>query len=183
MRQTLWLLLALATMALGCSQAPLSEPPGTPADEMAAESSGAARETAGAAAPGVSLAPLKVATWNLEWLNRANGAGTAKRVDADYERLRKYADLLNADVIAVQEVDGEEALRRVFDDGTYDYHVASQNGVQLTGFAYRSTLSVTENPGLCRARRGGRAGGHRPHCLRERTSGSPPERASRVRLL
>jgi hypothetical protein len=69
-----------------------------------------------------------------------------KRKDADYERLAKYAKQLDPDVIAVQEVDGEAALRRVFDDAEYDYHVASQNGVQLTGFAYKATLSVTKNP-------------------------------------
>ena len=46
----------------------------------------------------------------------------------------------------MQEVDGEEALRRVFDDAVYDYHVASQSGVQRTGFAYRSGLRVALNP-------------------------------------
>jgi len=89
---------------------------------------------------------LKVATWNLEWLNAESGAGTVRRSDDDYARLRKYAERLAADVIAVQEVDGEEALRRVFDDATYDYHMASQSGVQRTGFAYRSGLRVTRNP-------------------------------------
>lgn len=88
---------------------------------------------------------LVVATWNLEWLNRTSGAGTLRRSDADYERLKSYADRLAADVIAVQEVDGEEALRRVFDDQRYDYHVASQAGVQRTGFAYRRGLQVIEN--------------------------------------
>jgi endonuclease/exonuclease/phosphatase family metal-dependent hydrolase len=82
----------------------------------------------------------------LEWLNRSNDTGIVKRQDVDYDRLRKYAKQLDADIVAVQEVDGEEALRRVFDDAEYDYHVASQNGGQLTGFAYRATLSVTKNP-------------------------------------
>jgi len=89
---------------------------------------------------------LKLATWNLEWLNAESGRGTVRRTDADYARLRKYAERLGADVIAVQEVDGEEALRRLFDDATYDYHMTSQSGVQRTGFAYRSSLRVTANP-------------------------------------
>ncbi len=100
----------------------------------------------GRATPAPALTSLKVATWNLEWLYRTSGAGTVRRTDADYERLEAYANRLAADVIAVQEVDGEDALRRVFDDATYDYHVASQPGVQLTGFAYRSGLAVVEHP-------------------------------------
>jgi endonuclease/exonuclease/phosphatase family metal-dependent hydrolase len=88
---------------------------------------------------------LKVATWNLSWLNRANGTGVVQRTDADYARLARYADLLAADVVAIQEVDGEGALRRVFDDAVYDFHLAGQGVVQRTGFAYRSTLQVTPN--------------------------------------
>jgi endonuclease/exonuclease/phosphatase family metal-dependent hydrolase len=106
------------------------------------------RVSPGDAANGEGTTPrvLKVATWNLEWLNAESGSGTVRRRDADYARLRKYAERLAADVIAVQEVDGEEALRRVFDDGIYDYHVASQSGVQRTGFAYRAGLRVERNP-------------------------------------
>jgi len=106
------------------------------------------RVSPGDAANGEGASPrvLKVATWNLEWLNAESGSGTVRRTDADYARLRKYAERLAADVIAVQEVDGEEALRRVFDDAIYDYHVASQSGVQRTGFAYRSGLRVALNP-------------------------------------
>jgi endonuclease/exonuclease/phosphatase family metal-dependent hydrolase len=91
---------------------------------------------------------VKLATWNLEWLNAESGAGTVRRADEDYARLRKYAERLAADVIAVQEVDGEQALRRVFDDATYDYHMTSQSGVQRAGFAYRSSLRATKNPDL-----------------------------------
>ena len=40
---------------------------------------------------------LRVATWNLEWLNRRDGTGPVKRVEADYARLRRYADKLDAD--------------------------------------------------------------------------------------
>ena len=101
--------------------------------------------TPGGSAPAPALTSLKVATWNLEWLYRTSGAGTVPRTDADYARLAAYARRLGADVVAVQEVDGEPALRRVFDDATYDYHVASQGGVQLAGFAYRSGLTVIEH--------------------------------------
>jgi endonuclease/exonuclease/phosphatase family metal-dependent hydrolase len=128
-----------------CSSAPVAKPPNAPVSETAAEPGANSPAVAGEkTAP--SRDTLKVATWNLEWLNRANGDGKVKREDADYERLRTYAEKLNADIVAVQEVDGVEALRRVFDDAVYDYHVASQPGVQLTGFAYKATLHVTKNP-------------------------------------
>jgi endonuclease/exonuclease/phosphatase family metal-dependent hydrolase len=139
---------ALVCVLAGCSQAPRAEPPGASAPEGAAIPP-ATDET------GAATVPLKLATWNLEWLSRTSGTGTVKRTDADYERLEKYAARLNADIVAVQEVDGEEALRCVFDDAVYDYHVASQTGVQLTGFVYRSTLTVTKNPDLAELDVGG----------------------------
>jgi endonuclease/exonuclease/phosphatase family metal-dependent hydrolase len=108
------------------------------------------RQLVAAAAIGVVVAPttLKLATWNLEWLNQAPRTGRVERTDADYARLKKYADRLDADVIAVQEVDGEAALRRVFDDARYDYHVTSQNDVQRAGFVYRSSVAVRRNTDL-----------------------------------
>lgn len=89
---------------------------------------------------------LKVATWNLEWLHRRSGTGPVKRSDADYARLRRYAERLDADVIAFQEVDGEEAAERVFDTSRYQLHVAAQSNPQRTGFAIRRGLAVTLHP-------------------------------------
>jgi endonuclease/exonuclease/phosphatase family metal-dependent hydrolase len=89
-----------------------------------------------------------IASWNLDWLNRRNERGPVKRSDADYERLRRQAQRLGADVVAVQEVDGEEALRRVFAEAEYDYHVTSQREVQRAGFAYRKGLTVDLHPDL-----------------------------------
>ena len=57
-------------------------------------------------------ADLKIATWNLNWLTtRALGdpalpSDVTPRQPADFDRLRAYADQLDADVIAIQEVDG-----------------------------------------------------------------------------
>jgi endonuclease/exonuclease/phosphatase family metal-dependent hydrolase len=131
-----WFLPLGAVLAAACSQHPPAA--GSPSPPGASQPSG----TVGSAA---SSPRLKIATWNLEWLYRTSGAGTVARSDADYARLARYAEQLDADVIAVQEVDGEEALRRVFDDSVYDYHVTSQRGVQRTGFAYRASLVVTRN--------------------------------------
>ena len=88
---------------------------------------------------------LKLATWNLEWLSARLEAGVVKRRQRDYERLAKYADRLDADVVAFQEVDGEEAARRVFSPDRYAFHVASEGSVQRTGFAYKRDLAVEQH--------------------------------------
>ncbi|MCH9684064.1 MAG: endonuclease/exonuclease/phosphatase family protein [Deltaproteobacteria bacterium] len=89
---------------------------------------------------------LKIATWNMEWLHRNNGSGEVPRSNADYQRLADYAELLDADIIALQEVDGVQAASRVFDSSVYDFHMSSRNSVQRTGFVYRKGLNVIENP-------------------------------------
>jgi endonuclease/exonuclease/phosphatase family metal-dependent hydrolase len=63
---------------------------------------------------------IRLATWNLEHLAASNGTGCRPRTEADYQALRKHADRLGADVIALQEVENEAAARRVFlpDDWT-----------------------------------------------------------------
>ncbi|MEN9580100.1 MAG: hypothetical protein RJA70_3109 [Pseudomonadota bacterium] len=91
---------------------------------------------------------LKLATWNIEWLNDTPGQGKLKRTDQDYERLRSYAKKLDADLVALQEVNGAEAARRVFDEQEYSFHFSARANVQNTGFAYRKTLSVTLYPDI-----------------------------------
>ena len=89
---------------------------------------------------------LKLATWNLEWLHRTDASGAVPRDAEDYERLRRYADALDADVVALQEVDGERAAARVFSPERYHIHVSAQNIPQRTGFAYKRHLKVTRYP-------------------------------------
>lgn len=108
--------------------------------------SGDSSDPSAAAGGRVSRAGLRVATWNLEWLNRSDGTGPVKRVEADYARLRRYADKLDADVIALQEVDGVEAAARVFDPARFQLFVAAQDDPQRTGFAVRRGLQVTRLP-------------------------------------
>jgi hypothetical protein len=57
--------------------------------------------------------PLRVATWNLEWLAEKDGAGCRPRTGADYAALKEFADGLDADVIAFQEVESVAAAQRV----------------------------------------------------------------------
>jgi endonuclease/exonuclease/phosphatase family metal-dependent hydrolase len=89
---------------------------------------------------------LRLASWNVEWLNRDEGKGPVKRTAADFERLAGYARRLDADVIALQEVDGPEAAQRLFDPARYAFHFAVGGGAQRAGFAYRRDLQVSVNP-------------------------------------
>lgn len=57
---------------------------------------------------------VRIATWNLEHLAEVNGEGCRPRTASDYEDLRQHAQRLNADVIALQEVENERAAARVF---------------------------------------------------------------------
>ncbi|MGK7885376.1 MAG: endonuclease/exonuclease/phosphatase family protein [Crocosphaera sp.] len=89
---------------------------------------------------------LKIATWNIEHLRQDNGKGSVKRVDEDYEKLAEFAKDLDADVIALQEVEGQEAASRVFDKTDYDFYFSKRRNVQNTGFAVREGLTVTHHP-------------------------------------
>lgn len=104
---------------------------------------------------------LKLATWNLEHLAEHNGEGCRPRTDADYTALRAYADKLNADVIAFQEVENKRAAERVFDPQQYlvvisyrpDHeratlcrgHPAQTLHKQDVGFAIRKGVEVDVN--------------------------------------
>jgi len=83
--------------------------------------------------------PVKIATWNLEWLNAENNRGNVKRNNADYASLRKYADRLDADVVAFQEVDGVDAAKRVFDPAVYAFHAEGRSDDQLPALRGRRT--------------------------------------------
>lgn len=92
---------------------------------------------------------LRVATWNIAWLNHNDSEGEIPRNPADYGRLQEYARRLDADIVALQEVDGKEAALRVFDPAVYAFHFTSDEGyLQRTGFAYKRGLRVLPQPDL-----------------------------------
>lgn len=99
-------------------------------------------------------AELKLATWNIAWLtlrpagDRGLPGDRAARTEADLARLRAYAARLEADVVALQEVDGPDAAARVFDPATYAFYFPREDDVQRTGFAVRRGLRVTQHPDL-----------------------------------
>jgi endonuclease/exonuclease/phosphatase family metal-dependent hydrolase len=110
------------------------------------------------------LTTLKIATWNLEWLvapatfkplkDRCVPKGSSayaderrlpcdvaqrlERSSRDFATLAHYARQLDADVIALQEVDGVEAARLVFSG--YEFCFSGSHHLQNTGFAVRAGL-------------------------------------------
>ncbi|HEY8507358.1 MAG TPA: endonuclease/exonuclease/phosphatase family protein [Steroidobacteraceae bacterium] len=117
-------------------------------------------------------ATLKLATWNLEWLIepstfrklRSNCAPESvplrrgerrlpcdvarrfERSSADFDALAKYAERLDADVIALQEVDGPSAARMVFRAHEFCFTRAKQ--IQNNGFAIRKGIPFRCGPDL-----------------------------------
>jgi endonuclease/exonuclease/phosphatase family metal-dependent hydrolase len=105
----------------------------------------------GSGAAGAGTATVKLTTWNMEWLT-ARGAGDGQlppdvvpRVPGDFVRLRAYAAALDADVIAVEEVDGPEVLARVFPTTQYHLVFTHDHVVQRVGLAVRYGIGVTQN--------------------------------------
>jgi endonuclease/exonuclease/phosphatase family metal-dependent hydrolase len=66
----------------------------------------------------------------------------------DIDLLRHYAAELNADVIAVQEVDGPAIAARVFPPDQYSVHMSHDNVVQRVGIVVRRGIHYSVNPDL-----------------------------------
>lgn len=82
---------------------------------------------------------LKLASWNIAWLGSHE---YNKRTSADYEKLSQYAKQLDADVIALQEVESEYWARKVFGD-EYDYYFSTKDWVQRVGVAIKKSKGFT----------------------------------------
>ena len=97
-------------------------------------------------------AELKVATWNLNWLSaRPPGAAglppdVKPRGPADFDALRGYASELDADIVAMEEVDGRDAAALVFPADRYSIHMTRDRVTQRVGFAVRRGLHYDINP-------------------------------------
>lgn len=106
--------------------------------------------------------PLKLASWNLEFLAEKDGTGCEPRTAEDYLAMRRIVDSLNADVIAFQEAETIKAAERVFDPARYTVVMDSRPGEasgscggrhpnhafirQAVGFAIRKGIGFDRNP-------------------------------------
>lgn len=105
---------------------------------------------------------IRLASWNMEHLAEANASGCRPRADADYAAMRGYVTDLNADVIAIQEVESQAAAERVFDPAIYTVVIEERVGTnrrgacrgrdgltinaQRTGFAIRNGIPFERQP-------------------------------------
>ncbi|MBE9604081.1 endonuclease/exonuclease/phosphatase family protein [Acetobacteraceae bacterium H6797] len=102
----------------------------------------------------VRAGELTLGAWNIAWLTLRASSDPAlpddvqRRRPADFDRLRQHAARLGADVIAFQEVDGEEAARRVFPADAWNIALTDEDDIQRPGFAIRRGLRFTRNPDL-----------------------------------
>lgn len=93
---------------------------------------------------GVEFAPdiITISTFNVEWL----GDGiqdTKERASWDYKNLAKVISIINADIVALQEVENEKAIQKVLDylDG-YNYFVAEGYGKQNLAILYNNNIEL-----------------------------------------
>ncbi|MBE1528962.1 endonuclease/exonuclease/phosphatase family metal-dependent hydrolase [Sphingopyxis sp. OAS728] len=111
-----------------------------------------------------AASPLKVASWNLEFLAEKDGVGCQPRTEADYRAMRRIADDLDADVIAFQEAENPAAAARVFDPSRYNIVMETREGSpsgtcggenktqtvfrQAVGFAIKKNIPFDRHAGV-----------------------------------
>ncbi len=94
-------------------------------------------------------AELKIATWNLNWLTTRQAglpADVKIRQPEDFDRLAAYAHELNADVIAIEEVDNADTARRLFPPDAYSIHMSRDHVRQRVGIVVRRGLRYDLDP-------------------------------------
>lgn len=99
---------------------------------------------------------LKIAAWNIEHLRDAVDEPPSRRTEDQFNRLQEHAERLDADVVAVQEIENEHALAQVFDPARHDFFVSDRNHTQRTGFAVRKSIVAIRYPDLVALGAGGR---------------------------
>ena len=101
---------------------------------------------------GARAEELKFATWNLEWLTMRPAGDPSLPSDAapkrpeDIATLARYAAELNADVIAIEEVDGPKVAHQVFPPASYAIHMTHDHVVQRVGLVVRRGIPFSVNP-------------------------------------
>ena len=101
-----------------------------------------------------SARELKLTTWNMEWLTARPEGDPSLPDDAhpkqpdDIVTLAGYASRLDADLVAIEEVDGPEIAAKVFPPDRYRIEMTHDAVVQRVGLAIRRGYGVTRHPDL-----------------------------------
>ena len=82
---------------------------------------------------------LTIASWNIAWLGSHK---YNQRSTTDYQSLAVYAKLLNADIIALQEVEDAYWAKKVFGEH-YDFYFSSRESTQRVGVAIKKSAQLT----------------------------------------
>ena len=94
---------------------------------------------------GANAAEIKIASWNIYWLT-SEDPNHHRRKASDYVKLAQYANDLDADVIALQEVDAG-FVRKVFPLQQYSIELSRRyDAQQRTGFAIRKGIRYRRLP-------------------------------------
>ena len=107
---------------------------------------------------------LRIASWNLEHLKDSDGEGCIGRTGADYAAVAGQLAELNADIVALQEVENAAAAHRVFPSAQWRVEMSSRPatgnsprcrkrlsarlGHLATGFAIRRGIAYRRNADL-----------------------------------
>ena len=99
-------------------------------------------------------ANLRIATWNMEWLSDKGDMIQGRRFHEDYLMMQNIAGVLNADLIAFQEVDSLHVLKNVFSPEKYNFYLSERadilkyrkNSQQFTGWVVKKHFSVQDRP-------------------------------------
>ncbi|WP_241819130.1 endonuclease/exonuclease/phosphatase family protein [Enterovibrio norvegicus] len=103
--------------------------------------------------PVPAYASLTLATWNMEWLSDKGDMIQSKRDADDYLMMQTISSVIDADLIAFQEVDGPEPLAKVVDPLQYDFYFSdrslrykkSRGSHQFTGWAVKKGINVIDH--------------------------------------
>lgn len=120
---------------------------------------------AGFALP-AQAAPFKISTWNLDWLTLLPASSpllppsAPLRSAADWSALAEIAASLDSDVVAVQEVTDEDALRRLYPSPGYHLVISHAPIAQNVGLVLRAPWSVIAYSELTSLDRAPFHGGH-----------------------
>ncbi|WP_246856558.1 endonuclease/exonuclease/phosphatase family protein [Acetobacter vaccinii] len=99
--------------------------------------------------------PLRLSTWNVEWLLDETSPTTSTapadrpyRGPQDYAAMAEYAARLKADVIGMQEVDSPATLGRLFPPSRYQLLFSDDSILQRTALVVRKGLALRRNPDI-----------------------------------